>query len=414
MAQPYNYTIDVPDPTTSVLNALKLKYTVQQNEAQQAAAARELEQQKIMQADLGALAKNPTAQGITEMMIKYPSLSENFKRTYDVMSTEKQKAKTDQAWKYYAYLDDGNKEMALNQMESDAQAAENAGDTREAKTLRDLKQMVQTSKESGITTMGMFLANAMGPEKFVENANKLQSMRQEAQLQPGKVKEQTAELEKMAADLDLAPAQKNKVLAETRKLDAEARKAALELESLKTGGVVDPVKRFEQEEKLRKEFTSRTQKYNEVNDTYSNLKASAEAANGPGDVALITAFMKMLDPGSVVRESEFATAQNTSGLITQLTNKLKQVKSGDILNDTERTKFTELAKKYLDAANEHKDKQQKDMTVVVKNYGLNADNVFGAKEQPSEPPPGETQTTQTEQTTTDMGTPENRNIVVDY
>ena len=413
MAQPFDYTIDVPDPTSSVLNALKIKYAVQQNQREQLAAEQAAQQQKLMQADLATLSQNPTAQGITEMMVKYPTLSENFKRTYDVLNTEQKKAKTDQAWQVYAALSAGDTDMATNLMETQAQAEENSGNAREAKTLRDINQLIKTRPEAGLTTVGMFLANAQGAENFTDNVAKLQEARQSQELQPGNIKKQTAELEKMASDLDLAPAQKNKVLAETKKLDAEARKAALELESLKTGGTIDPQKRFEQEEKLRKEFTSRTQKYNEVNDSFANLKASAEAGNGPGDVALITAFMKMLDPGSVVRETEFATAQNTSGLITQLTNKLKQVNTGELLNPAERKKFSDLAQKYLDAANQARDKQKKDMGTVVKNYGLNADNVFGsptqATPQGSEPP-----TTETQQTQTTQETPATRNIVVDY
>jgi len=413
MAQPFDYTIDVPDPTSSVLNALKIKYAVQQNQREQLAAEQAAQQQKLMQEDLATLSQNPTAQGIIERMVKYPELSEYFKRTLDVLNTEQKKAKTDQAWQVYAALNAGDTEMASNLMETQAQAEENSGNAREAKTLRDLNQLIKTRREAALTTVGMFLANAQGAENFTDNVAKLQEARQSQELQHGNIKKQTAELEKMASDLDLAPAQKNKVLAETKKLDAEARKAALELEALKTGDTIDPQKRFDQEEKLRKEFTSRTKKYDEVNDTYSNLKASADAANGPGDVALITAFMKMLDPGSVVRETEFATAQNTSGLITKLTNKLKQVESGEILNKAERTKFTELAKQYLDAANQHKDKQKSDMGIVVKNYGLNADNVFGSPTQAT-PEESEIPTTEIQQTQTTQETPATRNIVVDY
>ena len=43
---------------------------------------------------------------------------------------------------------------------------------------------------------------------------------------------------------------------------------------------------------------------------------------------MITGFMKMLDPGSVVRETEFATARDTAGLFERLTNEATKIAIG--------------------------------------------------------------------------------------
>jgi hypothetical protein len=196
-----------------------------------------------------------------------------------------------------------------------------------------------------------------------------------------------AGLERMAFDLGLTKAQTNKTLVETSKLSNEVKKTALELAAYQASGGLDPAKTFEQEEKLRKEYTKRTEKFGEVSTILSNLEASANAKNGPGDIALITGFMKMLDPGSVVRETEFATARDTAGLYEKLRNNLQKSQSGQLfaLDSKQRAEYVALAKQYHDASQKKAGEDKKALGVVVKNYKLNPDNVFGPE--PTATPP---------------------------
>jgi hypothetical protein len=194
-----------------------------------------------------------------------------------------------------------------------------------------------------------------------------------------------ADLDQKAATLNLTKAQKDQALAATKKLGTETKKAALELAALEATGGRDPVKAFEQEEKIRKEWQGRSKMYSELQGTFNTLQASASSANGPGDIALITGFMKMLDPGSVVRETEFATARDTAGLFTQLQNRLEKAKNGQLLNPEQRKEYVALSQKYLDSAKKKANQEKKDLGIVVKNYKLNPENVFGM-EQPAAPP----------------------------
>jgi len=209
-----------------------------------------------------------------------------------------------------------------------------------------------------------------------------------------------ADLKKKAADLGLTSAQTGSALAQGRKFGAEASAALLELEALKKGGALATPKAFEQEEKLRKEYQVRSKVYGELGTTFANIKSSANSKNGPGDIALITGFMKMLDPGSVVRETEFATARDTAGLFTQLQNRLEKAQNGQLLSDAQRKEYVALSQKYLDSAQKKSNDDKKALGVVVKNYRLNPENVFGPEiaETPTPPPPA----------------PANRNVVVEY
>jgi hypothetical protein len=223
-------------------------------------------------------------------------------------------------------------------------------------------------------------------EKAAADAAKATADAQKAKVDAQYAEQITLEdLKKKAADLGLTRAQTGSALAQTKKLGAETSKIALELEALKASGGVDPAKAFEQEEKLRKEFQGRTKVYGELGSTFSNIKSSADAKTGPGDIALITGFMKMLDPGSVVRETEFATARDTAGLYTRLENSLKKAENGQFLQPNQRSEFVNLAKQYLDSAQKKAGDEKKTLGVVVKNYRLNPENVFGPE--PAAPVP---------------------------
>ena len=191
--------------------------------------------------------------------------------------------------------------------------------------------------------------------------------------------QQQADLDKKGADLGLTKAQINEVKVKTRKLSLETQKVALELAAFKKSGGMDPAKAFEQEEKLRKEFQGRTKQYNELGTTFETISTSAKAKNGPGDIALITGFMKMIDPGAIVRETDFALARDTAGLLQELKNQAGKLESGAIftLDSKQRQEYVNLAQQYLNSAKKKADQDKKDLRVVVDNYKLNPDNVFG-------------------------------------
>jgi hypothetical protein len=61
------------------------------------------------------------------------------------------------------------------------------------------------------------------------------------------------------------------------------------------------------------------------------------------DIALITSFMKVLDPEGVVREGEFAMAARSGGLPEQVVNTIKKWETGERLTDSQRMNFVKTA-----------------------------------------------------------------------
>lgn len=100
---------------------------------------------------------------------------------------------------------------------------------------------------------------------------------------------------------------------------------------------------FNQGDKLRSQFLSLNKPFQEIRDAYSRVQAAAEKPSAAGDLALIFNYMKILDPGSVVREGEFATAQNAAGIPDRVRAMYNRVVSGERLAEDVRTDFVDRA-----------------------------------------------------------------------
>lgn len=71
-----------------------------------------------------------------------------------------------------------------------------------------------------------------------------------------------------------------------------------------------------------------------------------KAYSSPGaasDLSLVYGLMRMMDPGSTVREGEFATAENASGVPSKILNIYNRVMKGERLHDTVRADFMNQA-----------------------------------------------------------------------
>ena len=382
------------------------------------------------------------------MIAKYPQFREAFGDVRKGVGEQRLNTEFTQALEISNALENGTPEIAVARLQPIIDAKKNSGEP--TKIYEDVLTALQNGNIKGAQSGVNLALTAMDPDRFeksvkarttaatassAETKAKAESdkavadaitaqatatnseekaaadaARATAEANKAKVDAQYAEklaladLKKKAADLGLTQAQTGSALAQTKKLGVETQKAALDLEALKATGGIDPEKKFAQEEKIRKEWQGRSKVYGELQGTFNTLKASSESANGPGDIALITGFMKMLDPGSVVRETEFATARDTAGLFTQLQNRLEKAKNGQILSPAQRSEYVALSKQYLESAQKKANEDKKALGVVVKNYQLNPENVFGPEMTEAPPPPPAPA----------PPAPANRNVTVNY
>jgi hypothetical protein len=396
--------------------------------AQRQERIKKQEFQKQYSQDLQSALATPTQKTWSDMIAKYPQQREAFAEARKGYGEERLDHEVKQAMGVSAAFENKNPEVAKAGLQKIIEAKKNSGeptqiyqqafDALEAGNVTGAQAIVnmalatadpdrfqkmveaQTKAKQAPSMVSKSIADAdkavadattaqatatNASEKAAADAQKARADADKAKVDSKYAEQITlADIKKKAADLGLTQAQTGSALAQTKKLGLESKKAALELEALKATGGADPAKNFEQEEKIRREWQARNKVYNELGGIYSNLKASADVKTGPGDIALITGFMKMLDPGSVVRETEFATARDTTGLYDRLLNQSQKLQSGQLfaLNSKQRNEYVTLSKKYLDAAEEKAKQEKKSLGVVVKNYRLNPENVFGVETTP--------------------------------
>lgn len=103
--------------------------------------------------------------------------------------------------------------------------------------------------------------------------------------------------------------------------------------------------------KLRKEFDSlpEVRDFKDVDVAYKKIQGAAKNVSAAGDLSLIFAYMKMLDPGSTVREGEFANAQNAGGVDDKAKAAYNNVLNGQRLTESQRADFLGQAKGLYEA-----------------------------------------------------------------
>ena len=168
---------------------------------------------------------------------------------------------------------------------------------------------------------------------------------------------------------------------------ARIQKIAAELKAGTAGGMTDPKARFEAENKLRDEYQKGSQNFVLIRDALGKVQAAGRDPSPAGDIALIFAYMKILDPTSVVREGEFATAQNAASIPDQVRNAYNRALQGTRLNSRQRTDFTNQAQKVFDEQKRSQESNVSNYTRLAKNYGLSVDNIVTPYTAPEVPPP---------------------------
>jgi hypothetical protein len=147
----------------------------------------------------------------------------------------------------------------------------------------------------------------------------------------------------------------------------------------KTGPAETDKTRFDQATKLRTEVEKFTDEFRKVEDPYDRVNSIVGGAgkkDASADIALVYSFMKMLDPGSVVRETEFATAQNAAGVPEQLRNQYNKVLSGEFLSPEQVKSFKNQAEKIYKGAESRQKKRESQYTGLAKKYGIDPTEVI--------------------------------------
>ena len=437
MAQPFDYGVNIPDPAQAFTQAYQMGTVI----TQQRLAQEEAQKKQLLQTELANLYKNPNASATDYARVAAflpKDQAEIVTKGFERKTKEQQQTDLLMGGQVYSAIKAGSPDIAERLLTEKATALRNSGRENEAKAAENALELIKLKPELAQATIGLYMAKLPGGTEFLTNADKALATIRAEELQPAALKRALAEadkaladaitaqetaknapekaaadaqrataeaakaaidakyeeqikladLEQKAAALGLTRAQTNQVLAQIRKLGVETQKAVLELEASKTpNGTIPEEKRPEFESKIRKEYNDQTKPYQEVKAAYGRVLSSEDTA--VGDLSLIFGYMKMLDPGSVVREGEFATAQNAAGVPDRIMNIYNKVATGQRLSPSQRNSFKGQANGLYSSALEGEKTVRTGLERISKGYGLNTANIFySATEQaPAGAPP---------------------------
>jgi hypothetical protein len=290
---------------------------------------------------------------IARIMSRNPEVAKSIQAQIQKLGDEKKLAAFNQNWAIASALEMNNPQQAEALVNEYATAFENSGRPDDAKTMRAMGEQMKTPAGRDILKKSM-LANAsvILPDEYDK---------------------------------------RRKTLVETIKLPYELRKLNLEADALAAAasGQVSGADKQKLEDSYRGEYTKSAAPYKAMQEAMSSIFASAALANPAGDVALVTQFRKLLDPTSVVRESEFAQTAEAGGLITKLQAELSKVSGTGLIAQETRDQIVALGRELMRKADAYERRRREDIDYRADKYGLDKKAIYGvgvAGEMPSDLP----------------------------
>jgi hypothetical protein len=141
------------------------------------------------------------------------------------------------------------------------------------------------------------------------------------------------------------------------------------------------------------QFNTQASPFISIGQNYKKIESAAKNPSAAGDISLIFGYMKLLDPTSVVREGEFATAQNAGSVPDRIFALYNKALTGETLKSNIREDFVSQAKNLVRSQQEiYKQTIEPRFDSIVQSANLNKQNVMfnpfaGIDLTPSQTPP---------------------------
>jgi hypothetical protein len=152
-----------------------------------------------------------------------------------------------------------------------------------------------------------------------------------------------------------------------------------------------PKETFKNERDLRNDFQGlpTTKAFKEVQNSYDQITTALNNPSAANDLAAATKFMKLLDPGSVVRESELGMAMAATGQLDRMANYYNMLKTGQKLTPQQRQDFKASAEQLYGAATNRYNETANEYRNLAQEYELSPERIAKpvATSKPQSPSP---------------------------
>ena len=397
---PINYAGMQPiqDPSAGFMRGLQMVQAFQQMDAdaearklqvakmaaETAKAQAEAERRAAYQADVAAAAKNPTYEAYSDLTTKYPEHREAFGDAYKLRSEGQRKTEFLAGARAWTALENGDTAAAEAVVNEYITPMKNSG--KDTGSLEAIREAIKTDPIKAKARLGFVMsaidptewakigaekrAAELAPSKLAESEATATIKGIEAQFAPDKMaedlKKQRADLVKTMADTELTNANRKAKLAEIAALDSKAKMLA--------EGKIPLEERPAMEDKFRAEYLKSSAAMLSTRDAFRKVQTASE--NAIGDLALVIAFNKMIDEGSVVKESEAETVRNAKSLSERLGATFEKIKSGETLTDDQRKNIRNETAKLMAAMERNEKEVRVGLTDIANRRGLDKRNIF--------------------------------------
>ncbi|HEC65003.1 MAG TPA: hypothetical protein ENI23_06910 [bacterium] len=155
------------------------------------------------------------------------------------------------------------------------------------------------------------------------------------------------------------------------------------------GFITDPKERFKAETDLAKAYELRTKDFTKAQQQIRTIQIAFDKAQrdilagksiNAASQGVLVSFQKLLDPTSVVRESEYARSGQGLGLISRIEGKATQIAVGGAgVTAEDLQEFNDLSQLFFEGFLESAIQNATLITNQATTYGLNIDNIIPAE-----------------------------------
>jgi hypothetical protein len=371
--QPLDYSINAPEAYKSVLSGFQTGININELQLQQKAKELEMQRRQELQVKINALADNPnpTAKDYANVALFMPkNEADSLRSNFELLNKEQKDNELRFGGQVVSAFSSKSPQVGLKLLRERAEAERNSGKEDRAQAYETWAKIAEIDPTTAQKSIGVMLASLPGGDKVLEASIK-------ALKAPGEVKKVDADAFVAELEARYKPA----------KLAADLQISQEQAKQLKAG-MMPLEKRPEAEAKFRKEYSDQTKSYQDVKSAYGRIQSADKS--GAGDIALIFNYMKMLDPGSVVREGEFATAENAGGAFAKAGNLYNKLLTGERLKDEQRNMFVKQSERLYQSAAGQEKVVRSGIERIATGYGLKPENIFYESVETAPTAPGAT------------------------
>lgn len=236
------------------------------------------------------------------------------------------------------------------------------------KTDEQTKALLRTDRTKGLELFNKKYteANVTEQPKYTQASDRMAKT-----MFGGKINSETGEkYPDNAVFGDLSPTDANAVSKQSRAQELEDKIKEFQAQSDATVGSQEYI--LKTADAMRKEYNQQVKDagFLDARDAFKRIETAIESGTAIGDVASATSIMKLLDPGSVVRESELGIALKARGVVDGFMNFKQQTFEGKRLTEQQRKDFDALAREFYKVAQETKAEIDQRYLTLGQNYNI--------------------------------------------